>query len=266
MKKKSVFENPLISFVTLTYIIFFMLFMVIGICIWLGAPEWLTVTMQIMAAWSSTFAFIILFKRIYPELRLKDFIKQQFTTRLRFSVLGTIVAIQVIIVVVTMLLHQLTNTQGFAFSYPGLGLMALAFLDNVIRGPLGEELSWRGYALNELQKKYSPLKSALIIGVLWGFWHTPLWLASGYNGVDLVKYSVLFLIGIISFSIIVTFFYNMNPNLVIPIVIHQLFNFSLVVISGDLLEIMVYVMLLYFVVAVLLVVINPKGNLYKKKH
>lgn len=70
------------------------------------------------------------------------------------------------------------------------------------------------------------------------------------------------MIGIISFSIIVTFFYNSNQNLIIPIVIHQLFNFSLVVIKGDLLDILVYVMLSYFVVAALLVAINPKGVLY----
>lgn len=74
------------------------------------------------------------------------------------------------------------------------------------------------------------------------------------------------MIGILSFSIIVTFFYNLNKNLVIPIVIHQLFNFSLVLIKGDLLDIFVYVMLSYFVVALILIVINPKKILYKKAY
>ncbi|WP_337442949.1 hypothetical protein [Alkalibacillus haloalkaliphilus] len=100
--------------------------------------------------------------------------------------------------------------------------------------------------------------------MLWGFWHTPLWFASGYTGVNLIKYIVLFMIGIISFSIIVTLFYNLNKNLLIPIITHQLFNFSLVLFKGDLLDILVYVMLSYFVVAILLIVINPKEILYKK--
>jgi len=125
-------------------------------------------------------------------------------------------------------------------------------------------LGWRGFALNEVQKKYSPLKSALIVGVLWGSWHAPLWFLSGYTGVDLIKYITLFMIGIISVSIIMTLFYNLNRNLIIPIVIHQLFNFSLVMIKGDLLDILVYVMLSYLVVAIILTVINPKGILYKK--
>ncbi|CDQ39947.1 CPBP family intramembrane glutamic endopeptidase [Virgibacillus salexigens] len=239
--------------------------MVIGISIILGAPESVTNILQIISAWSTTLAFVILFKKIYPGLRLKDFVKEQFAPKIRLSVLSIAVIIQVIIIAVTIFLLSITNdTQNLALSFTGLGLLFFAFLDTLVRGPLGEELGWRGYALNELQKKYSPLKSALITGGLWGGWHTPLWFASGYTGMNLIKYIALFLIGIISFSIIVTLFYNLNKNLVIPIIIHQLFNFSLVLIKGDLLDILVYVMLTYFVTAIILIVINPKEVLYKK--
>lgn len=261
---KQVIKSPLISFIVLTYAIFFVIFMVIGISILLGAPESVTNILQIIAAWSSTFAFIILFRRIYPGLRLMDFIKEQFAPRLRFSVLCTVVIIQVIIISVTILLLSITtDAHELALSFTSLGTLLFAFLDNLVRGPLGEELGWRGYALNELQKKCSPLKSAVLVGVLWGFWHTPLWLASGYTGMNLIKYIVLFMIGILAFSIIVTFFYNLNKNLVIPIVIHQLFNFSLIIVKGDLMDILVYVMLFYFVVAIILIVLNPKEILYK---
>lgn len=240
--------------------------MVIGMCILLGAPKSVTFILQIIAAWSSTIAFIILFPKIYPQFKLKNFVIQQFTPRLKFSVLSTIVAIQIFIIMLTIFLLSTTNnTQDAALSFTGVGLMILLFLDSLIRGPLGEELGWRAYALQELQKKYSPLKSALIIGVFWGFWHTPLWFASGYTDLNLVKYIVLFLIGIISFSVIITFFYYLNQNLVIPIVVHQVFNYSLVIIKGDLLDILVFVMLFYFVVAALLISINPKEILYKRK-
>ncbi|WP_036688273.1 CPBP family intramembrane glutamic endopeptidase [Paucisalibacillus globulus] len=260
---RQVLKKPLKRFVVLSYIIFFVLFLAIGLSMLLGAPESIIFTLQVIAAWSSTFSFIFLFRRIYPGIRLTDFIKQQFAPRLRFSVLSIIVLIQVGIIAVTALLITMnTGIQGPAFSYTGLGIMVLAFLDNLVRGPLGEELGWRGYALNELQKKYSPLKSALIVGVLWGFWHTPLWFATGYTGMELITYILLFMIGILSFSIIVTLFYNLNKNLIIPIVIHQLFNFSLVMVKGDLLNILGYVMLSYLVVAILLICINPKKILY----
>jgi len=42
-----------------------------------------------------------------------------------------------------------------------------------------EELGWRGYALPRLLLYQSPLTSALIVGVLWGFLHIGLGLADG---------------------------------------------------------------------------------------
>src|SRR5690625_500914 len=139
--------------------------MVIGISMILGAPESMTNMLQIIAAWSSTFAFVFLFKKIYPGVRLRDFVKDQFAERISFSVLGTAVIIQIIIITVIIFLLSI-DTQNLGLSFTSVGILIFAFLDNLVRGPLGEELGWRGYALNELQKKYSPLKSALIVGVL----------------------------------------------------------------------------------------------------
>lgn len=267
MKKQKALSRPLVSFIILTYVIFFVFFIVIGLSILLDASAKITYFLQIVSAWSSTFAFVILFRRIYPELKLRNFVKALFATRIKVSVLSTVVIIQVFITAVAMFLQSATNdTQNVGLSITSLGLLIIAFSDNLVRGPLGEELGWSGYALNELQKKYSPLRSAITIGVLWGFWHAPIWFASGYTGLDLIKYILLFMIGILSFSVILTLFYNLNKNLVIPIVSHQLFNFSLVLIKGDLLDILVYVMLSYFTAAIVLIVINPKGILYNKSN
>lgn len=41
----------------------------------------------------------------------------------------------------------------------------------------GEEMGWRGYVLPRLQAKHSALVSSLILGVVWGFWHLPKYLA-----------------------------------------------------------------------------------------
>lgn len=46
-------------------------------------------------------------------------------------------------------------------------------------GPLGEEIGWRGYALNKLLAIQTPFASSIIIGVLWAIWHIPLFLIKG---------------------------------------------------------------------------------------
>jgi len=39
---------------------------------------------------------------------------------------------------------------------------------------LGEEPGWRGFALPQLQTRYSPLIASLILGSVWALWHLPL--------------------------------------------------------------------------------------------
>jgi membrane protease YdiL (CAAX protease family) len=51
-----------------------------------------------------------------------------------------------------------------------------------------EEPGWRGFALPLLQRRYSPLRSSLILAVLWAFWHWPV-LQGGLLG--MVMYLVL---------------------------------------------------------------------------
>jgi membrane protease YdiL (CAAX protease family) len=43
-------------------------------------------------------------------------------------------------------------------------------------GPLPEELGWRGFALDRLQARWSGLSASLILAIIWGIWHIPLFL------------------------------------------------------------------------------------------
>jgi len=44
---------------------------------------------------------------------------------------------------------------------------------------VGEELGWRGFAQPALERSRSPLSAAIIVGLLWGFWHLPTFLLPG---------------------------------------------------------------------------------------
>ncbi|MBV6402996.1 MAG: hypothetical protein CNIPEHKO_03318 [Anaerolineales bacterium] len=54
------------------------------------------------------------------------------------------------------------------------------FLQQLLFGSsMGEEFGWRGFALPRLQFKKSSLNASLLLGLIWGTWHLPLWLTKG---------------------------------------------------------------------------------------
>ena len=71
---------------------------------------------------------------------------------------------------------------GPAVTWDGLkplsSIVPMIIILTVLAG-MGEEFGWRGFAMPRLQSRYNALVSSLIIGLLWGIWHTPLFLTEG---------------------------------------------------------------------------------------
>lgn len=62
-----------------------------------------------------------------------------------------------------------------------ISIASSAILGGVINGlfTFGEELGWRGFLYNET-KPFGFIKSNLLVGIIWGFWHAPL-ILQGHN-------------------------------------------------------------------------------------
>ncbi|QWG51226.1 CPBP family intramembrane metalloprotease [Bacillus mycoides] len=255
-------KKPVASFIVLTNIIFLPLFLLVGAISILGFPAWVFDVMFCISSWSSTFAFAVLFKKIYPGQSFIQFVKEKFKNKLKFSVILTTIMIQAFIFLIILFLVSKNSKVDSIFTVTSWGTLIYFFVKNFLAGPLGEELGWRGFAQIELQKRHSPLKASLIIGFWWGMWHLPIWFTTGFVGMDLIKYILFFMISIISIKIVMTAFYNLNQNLIIPIIIHQFFNFFIGIIKGNLIDLIMYNAIFYLVVAVFLIIINPKRALY----
>ncbi len=92
----------------------------------------------------------------------------------------------------------------------------------------GEELGWRGFALPRLQARRSALGASVVLGVVWGVWHLPLYLlGTDIRPLSLFAPWILFTIGL---SIILTWMYNgTGGSLLIVVLAHAAINLGLTV-------------------------------------
>ena len=106
---------------------------------------------------------------------------------------------------------------------PAIGLVGVLLL--IIVGALGEETGWRGYALPQLQRRFSPLTSSLIIAVLWFGWHLPqFFVIATYRDASPVQY-VGMLLGLICGAVILTWLYNRSGGSILLVAVwHGLYN------------------------------------------
>ncbi|HKM02987.1 MAG TPA: type II CAAX endopeptidase family protein [Lachnospiraceae bacterium] len=103
--------------------------------------------------------------------------------------------------------------------FPWKGNLSFYILNFIafLVGCAAEEIGWRGFLLPNLQKKYTPFISSLIVGILWGIWH--LNFTGGILGF------ALYTITIIEMSILMTWVYNKsNGNMLLMTIWHLTFN------------------------------------------
>jgi membrane protease YdiL (CAAX protease family) len=55
----------------------------------------------------------------------------------------------------------------------------LAVFISLMSGPWSEEFGWRGFALDPLLQRFGTLGGSVLLGLLWGLWHLPLYLMPG---------------------------------------------------------------------------------------
>ncbi len=133
-------------------------------------------------------------------------------------------ALLTIDVVVNYLLGNDLATPDYRYADYGLNLIGYFLLIVVAQslqaGGLSEEPGWRGYAQKELQKRYSPLVVGLMVGMAWGIWHFPVYLAQiGHMSVWMIVF------GLIQLGLIFTWIYNhTGGSLLAVIVLHASWN------------------------------------------
>jgi membrane protease YdiL (CAAX protease family) len=101
-------------------------------------------------------------------------------------------------------------------------------------GACGEELGWRSFLQPHLQQRYSPVYSALIVGILWATWHVE------YYG-DGPLFFAAFVVMAIAISVILAELIRGVSSLAVAGVFHWLVNLAVLLLlnfaNGDLTDV-----------------------------
>ena len=114
-----------------------------------------------------------------------------------------------------------------------VGVLAWEFVRILfLGGPLGEELGWRGFALPRLQARHTAYRASLLLGLIWGLWHIPLYFVPGTGQFETVSGGTdpafaigAFVVWTIGLSILFTWLFNeTRGSLIVVILFHTSIN------------------------------------------
>jgi len=115
-------------------------------------------------------------------------------------------------------------------------LIAQLVVANLVLSGFSEELGWRGYALDRLQRRWSAVRASLILGLAHALWHTPLFLIPGLSQGKMGLFSAdyfLFALAVPLGAVLMTWVYNNTKRSILSaVLLHFLQNFSLNLVSG----------------------------------
>lgn len=258
MKKNKL--HPMWKYTIYAYLAFWAIILVLGglASMVFDAPPAVMTAITILGSWSPTIVLLLMLRSLKPGMTIKEFYKQAFQDRLSIPLLIAIPAIVFgIFLAAVGMLSVLDNTPLTAhLAIPSA--LGLTVLLTVFQGPSGEESGWRGYLRPELEGRYGFMKGNLILGLVWAFWHAPLWfLASDYAGSEALIYIAANIVVLTALTLIMAIFMKRCNNLLIAFWIHFCFNLSLRFFAGDVYFFAV-ISVLYAVAALALLRLMPR--------
>lgn len=86
-----------------------------------------------------------------------------------------------------------------------------------------EELGWTGFAIPEISKRHGILASGLIMGLLWGVWHFPIFSASAASSGAIqpaIYLAVLLFTWLIPYRVLIVWVYDHTHSLLVAMLMH----------------------------------------------
>ena len=123
----------------------------------------------------------------------------------------------------TLLLLARSLTPAIATAEDKISLLLTGIMFGLVSSPFFEELGWIGFATPELRKRFGVLATGLMMGVLWGLWHYPIFSASGRASGPLspIVFTLLLLFTwLIPYRILIVWLYDHTQSLLLAFLMH----------------------------------------------
>jgi uncharacterized protein len=208
-------RRPLLSFFALTFFISPLLFLGPLLLAGYSGERWPEIVGSILVAWAPNLAAVIVSGIIGGRTAVRALLAGFLIWRVSWrwylvAILGPVALIYMVAGLYGLMMVERPSTLLAPLTLTPFLLM---LLNHAIRGPLGEEAGWRGFALPRLQARYGALKASLILGVIWSVWHFPYWflvvqqIFPGASGRMALLFVSLALV-VLPLSVIMTWLYN----------------------------------------------------------
>lgn len=159
---------------------------------------------------------------------IKNLLLSGFKLRMKLAWWITILAFPILLAGVAFWITTATSNFQPDTTLLGQPLLIIPnlFFMFFLGGSFQEEFGWRGFALPRLLTLQTPFTASLILGVIWGFWHLPLFYIAGLS--QSYMHFGLFLLLTLAFSFIFTRIYiRTDYNLFSALLLHTALNTSL---------------------------------------
>jgi membrane protease YdiL (CAAX protease family) len=144
-----------------------------------------TILLSIPATFGPALAAVLVTHAVEGNQGLKAFGRRLVLWRVnvRWYLFALLVMPAVVVAGYVFLPDAKQNVDGGVFAIAGTYVSVLIIL--MLLGGGQEEPGWRGFALPRMQERWHPLKASVLLGVLWGSWHLPLFaFLKDYNNAD----------------------------------------------------------------------------------
>jgi membrane protease YdiL (CAAX protease family) len=219
-------RHPLITFFAATYAVAWTLWLPLVI-VQDQMPTAPDLVLRVLGSSAPSALAIILVARLDGRGEVRRLLRRLLMGRVGIGWYGAVVAVTAL-AVVAVWVSTLFGAPAPVVAATIPGVLSL-FLFSIFPGSaLGEELGWRGFALPRLQARRSALAASLIVGVVWGIYHLPLFLVGSPT-----RPFALFLpfaLSCVLMSIFYSWMYNgTGGSLLIAVLLHAATNLPLTI-------------------------------------